>query len=144
MGSFTIDEVQLHERLFAKVRTVGSCWQWTASQDGRGYGQIRVGSRVLAAHRVAYELLVGPIPDGLTIDHLCRNRLCLRPSHLEPVSMAENQRREAAAITHCKSGHEFTPENTAPDGNGRRRCRTCKNRWMRNKTQSKSPSPKEV
>lgn len=71
-----------------------------------------------------YEAFVGPIPDGLQIDHLCRVRHCVNPAHLEPVTIAENVRRGAAAQTHCKYGHEYTPENTVIHHGGRE-CRTC-------------------
>ncbi len=78
------------------------------------------------AHRVAYELAIGPVPDGLVVDHLCFNRACVRPGHLEPVTQQENVMR---ARTHCRKGHEFTPENTyvRPGGTGgiQRICRTC-------------------
>src|SRR5213593_4533327 len=72
---------------WAKVnKAEGSCWRWTGSQRRGGYGRVRIGGRDFVAHRVAYELTIGPIPDGLQLDHLCRNRLCVRPAHLEPVT----------------------------------------------------------
>jgi hypothetical protein len=77
------------------------------------------------AHRFAYELLVGPIPAGLTLDHLCLNKACVRPDHLEPVSLTVNIRRANARRTHCKRGHAFTPENTYLDKIGARQCRKC-------------------
>lgn len=102
----------LEERFWAKVDKTDACWLWTAAKDPRGYGYFKVGGKLLRAHRVAYEFLVGPIPCGLTIDHLCCVKSCVRPDHLEPVTGAENQRRAAVLRTHCKHGHEFTPENT--------------------------------
>lgn len=69
------------------------CWVWTAASNGRGYGRIWVDGRPHPAHRVAYEIHVGPIPAGMEIDHLCRNRGCVNPAHLEPVTRRENLRR---------------------------------------------------
>lgn len=123
------------ERFWEKVQKTDTCWLWTAAADGYGYGRLTTNgsTRAPGAHRVAYELMVGPIPDGLTIDHLCRVKLCVNPAHLEVVTRAENARRGAIDSrpnrplkTHCKYGHEFTPENTywRPAGDGRN-CRTC-------------------
>lgn len=78
------------------------------------------------AHRFAYQQMFGQIPDGLTIDHLCSNKLCVNPSHLEAVTGAENNRRAADKITHCLRGHPLNGENLAPRKDGRRVCRTCK------------------
>lgn len=100
------------------------CWNWTARFDRQGYGRIRYAQREFAAHRAVYEFLTGAIPDGLTIDHLCCNKACVNPDHLEPVDGPENTRRWAATITHCHRGHEFSPENTYRAGS-RRSCRLC-------------------
>lgn len=101
----------------------GGCWEWIGAKGADGYGKFAI-EGFISAHRAAYTLLVGPIPDGLEIDHLCRNRACVNPDHLEPVSRSENIRRGVAGRTHCRRGHAFTPENTrlGPDG---RRCRAC-------------------
>jgi hypothetical protein len=108
------------------------CWIWQRATSADGYGRVSVGGKVIPAHRRAYELLVGPIPKGLTIDHLCRNRPCVNPDHLEPVTNRENILRgntlpaANAAKTHCKYGHPFSPENTWHDlKRGWRKCRTC-------------------
>lgn len=104
---------------------LGPCWLWTGATTV-GYGRFR-GSGV---HRMAYEELVGPIPDGLVMDHLCRVRHCVNPAHLEPVTLAENVRRGLsgryqASKTHCPQGHEYSPENTYVTKVGQRKCRTC-------------------
>lgn len=104
------------------------CWLWTAAKTGNGYGKIWYLGRLRPAHRVAYELMVGPIEDGLHIDHLCRTPACINPEHLEPVTPAENLRRglHGRMVTVCAQGHEYTPENTYIKGNGCRACRTCR------------------
>jgi hypothetical protein len=89
----------LAERLATGITvTEAGCWLWNGRPGRNGYGRISIGNRVLYVHRVSYEHHVGPIPAGLTIDHLCRVRLCVRPDHLEPVTRAENTRREARAL----------------------------------------------
>lgn len=115
------------ERFWVKVDRSDGCWLWTGALDHAGYGRVGVGKgRTKLAHRVAYELAVGPIPDETPhLDHLCRNTSCVRPDHLEPVTQEENNRREAAARTHCVHGHELTEENTYRRRNGSRECRTC-------------------
>lgn len=125
------------ERFWAKVQKSAGCWLWTASKNTHGYGQHAVGGHLLRAHRVAYELTVGAIPDGLTLDHLCRVRACVNPAHLEPVSMGENVRRgigptaKNATATHCPSGHHYDATNTYRDPRGSRRCRLCANEAVR-------------
>lgn len=109
------------------------CWQWGGTLRPDGYGVMLVDKRRPMAHRVAYEHHLGPIPDGLTIDHLCRNKSCVNPFHMEPVTAVENVRRSDAysAVnarkTHCNHGHEFTPENTY-QWHGHRQCRTYQHR----------------
>jgi hypothetical protein len=115
---------------------LGPCWPWTGSCTANGYGQfhVRLDSgpwSVTVAHRVAYELTIGPIPDGLVLDHLCRNRACARPDHLEPTTDAANILRGTgwsarhARKTHCPQGHAYDERNTHVDKNGMRHCRTC-------------------
>lgn len=115
------------ERFWSKVRKTDACWEWIASKDSNGYGTIAVDGATKRAHRVAYELLIGPIAEGLQLDHLCRVRACVNPAHLEPVTMAENIRRGKShngSKTHCPSGHGYTPENTTRRGHSRY-CRQC-------------------
>lgn len=110
-----------------------SCWEWTANRSGAGYGLFWNGVRKVYAHRWSYEHYREPIPDGLELDHLCRNRLCVHPSHLEAVTHKENCARGVAgrdgaerqrAKTHCPQGHEYDEANTYRY-KGRRFCRSC-------------------
>lgn len=106
------------------------CWIWRGTTDAHGYGEIGLGgdrAPTRKVHRVAYEQLVGPIPEGLTIDHLCRTPSCVNPEHLEPVPLTVNIQRGWAARPHrlagiCRNGHAMTPENTT---DGKNRCREC-------------------
>lgn len=89
------------ERLLPKIDTSGDCWEWQGAVDPNGYGRFHIDGRMLGAHRVTYQMLVGEIPEGRDLDHLCRNRRCVRPSHLEPVSRYENlMRGETLAAAH--------------------------------------------
>lgn len=121
--------------LLRRVSVGDECWPWLGRLDRRGYGRYSFNRITGFAHRAVYELLVGPIPAGLEIDHLCRNPRCVRPSHLEPVTHAENMRRARKDV--CPQGHPFTPENTYIPRNGRgQRCRTCNRERVRRITAS--------
>ena len=126
--------MSLAERLEAGThREPSGCWVWMGARVSSGYGAIKNGGKQLAVHRAAYELHVGLIPDGMVLDHLCRNPPCWRLDHLEVVTQQVNTLRgigptaKQAKRTHCKHGHEFTPENTYVGGfPSGRRCRTCR------------------
>lgn len=112
-------------RFLRKVDTSGDCWLWTASTRN-GYGQFRATPQLkVEAHRWMYEQLVGPIPTSIVIDHLCCVPLCVNPSHMEPVTDAENKRRGMAAMTHCPKGHRYTEANTLRTPSGHKRCAAC-------------------
>ena len=107
------------------------CWLWISSINGSGYGMFYADGKMKKAHRVSYEWFVGPIPNDLVLDHLCRVRNCVNPDHLEPVTQKENTLRGTsvsalnAVKTHCPQGHEYTEENTRIKQNGSRDCKVC-------------------
>lgn len=129
--------------------TASGCWEWTSTRSPDGYGKVVVGYRGHGrpvrrfAHRVLYELARGPVPKGLELDHLCRNRACCNPAHLEPVTRRENVRRgllpamlreKAAAQAHCKrGGHPLSGDNLVLQGPEKkfRVCRICRNERQR-------------
>ncbi len=137
----TIGEMDVADRWASKVDKdgpipdarpeLGACWQWMGSLACEGYGRIRADGRDIFVHRWSFEHFVGPIPEGMQVDHLCRNRGCVNPHHLEIVDLVENVMRGEspqavnARKTHCIRGHEFTPENTYVDAKGRS-CRACR------------------
>ena len=134
------------ERFAEKVALTDSgCIEWLAGGNGIGYGVMRLspvdGHKKTYAHRWSYEYHVGPIPDGLVLDHLCRNPPCVNPAHLEPVTQVENLRRgegwsgENARKTHCPEGHPYEASNTRIRKDGSRACREC----MRARDRARKP-----
>lgn len=139
------------ERFWSKVDASGVCWEWTGSLHPRGYGYFTAkGKKGWRVHRYAWTNLVGPIPEGMTLDHLCRNKRCVNPDHMEITTPAENNLRGGsmsalnARKTHCKRGHEFTPENTERqyNKNGGRRCRTCRLEYIRKRYAEQRGNPR--
>jgi hypothetical protein len=120
-------EINTLNRFLSRTKMSGGCWEWIGAKTGNGYGMMHVASKTTTAHRYAYATFVEPIPDGLAIDHLCRNRACVNPDHLEPVTLAENNRRVAALKTHCSRGHGVLLVNT-PAG---RKCPICEREAQR-------------
>lgn len=109
------------------------CWNWLGHISPNGYGRVApTGRGCLYAHRYSYEAFVGPIPEGLEVDHLCRNRACCNPEHLEPVTPLVNNHRGIghASKTHCPRGHAYDSEHGVKYGQ-RRYCRTCQNAYAR-------------
>lgn len=127
------------DRLASKFTVGDGCWEWTAGRNAQGYGHVMTDDgRMRRAHRVIYELLVGSSM-GVVLDHRCRNRGCVRPDHLDPVTQRENLRRSASnggvlwdgrtpngSRTECQRGHRFDDANTYIAPNGSRRCRACR------------------
>jgi len=129
--------VNIAQRLLNRTDRTGKCWIWLGSCNDRGYGKMWDGSRLSYVHRLSYEAFVGPIPNGLTIDHLCRNRQCLNPEHLEPVTNRENILRgegpsaKKARRTKCSGGHQLSGTNLMQSRLPYRQCRICFNEWQR-------------
>lgn len=126
------------ERIFERVDVGGpdDCWVWLLSLNRYGYGQVGWSdggkTRMTAAHRVAWVAVNGPIPDDLTVDHLCRQRSCCNPRHMRLLTRSANASNNAQAIrTRCRRNHEYTPETTLVTRQGHRRCRTCDNDLQR-------------
>lgn len=127
------------KRFWARLdKQANGCWLWTHTLDEDGYGVLCVKKKPRRAHRFGYELLIGPIPEGMTIDHLCRVRSCVNPAHMEPVTNGENVLRgmSFSAVnkrkTHCIRGHAFDEANTYYHPRGQRVCRKCANVSYRN------------
>ncbi len=120
----------VEERFAAKVMPViDGCHLWSGAVGGNGYGTFWKDGKVIHAHRASYEMFVGAIPIGLHIDHLCKQKLCVNPDHLEAVTQGENNRRNTR--THCRKGHMFTADNSLTAGRISRTCKTCRNTWKR-------------
>lgn len=123
------------------------CWSWNGYVDNQGYGKIRRRNKLTQAHRVFYEFFMGDIPDGLVIDHLCRNRSCVNPHHMEPVTAAENTRRGIfpnSLKLYCPNGHPYFGQNLIVNKKtGGRACRTCRNLHLERHYDKKNPNRKK-
>lgn len=128
-----------HERIEPRVNKIdGGCWLWTGATNGVGYGKIGLLENGKAkypyTHVIAYEALIGTVPDGLELDHLCRNTICCNPEHVEPVTSLENSMRgehpnyKTARTRICKRGHGIVGDNIFRRSDGRLRCRACQHR----------------
>ena len=127
----TLTERQLNNFMAKIDYHFAGCWLWTGAQSSEGYGYVKLAGRTLSAHRVSYELFIGPIGEGLEPDHLCRVRNCVNPDDIEPVTRSVNLTRGDHANrrkTHCPRGHEYTEDNTRYQvrrGITMRKCRAC-------------------
>ena len=146
-GTASLTTVQ---RFWSKIEFTDACWLWTAGLFANGYGAFRSGTKHVKVHRYAYEFCVGPIPEGLDLDHLCHNedqscaggptclhRSCVHPGHLEPATRSENCRRGNTGLNHsskteCPQGHPYDEQNTAIY-NGHRYCKTCQRERRRSR-----------
>lgn len=127
------------ERIFDQIEKKGDCWLFIGNINRGGYGRLSINGRHTFAHRASWELSNGPIPDGLTIDHLCRTRSCINPKHMELVTIGENVLRGIGITarnvkkTHCPKGHEYNEKNTK-GRDGKRHCGVCeRERYHRRK-----------
>lgn len=121
------------ERFVSKIEKTDSCWIWKGNIDSL-YGRFTLNGKRVGAHRLSYEIFNDFIPNGLEIDHLCNNTVCVNPKHLEAVTRKENNKRmffNRIPKTHCINGHKFTSGNIYIDKLGKRMCRTCRNVWSR-------------
>lgn len=133
------DPLRESRKLHTWTVNANGCWVWDQVASSSGYGVLSYRGKTIYAHRWVYEQRVGQIPKGMQLDHLCRNRPCVNPAHLEPVTQKENIKRSVEARTHCSRGHEYTTDNTyrRPDGRSRM-CQTCRRERVRGRDAARS------
>ena len=123
--------IDWHDWFWHYVNKTNSCWLWYGGKDKRGYGNFSFGRHGRKSHIVAYELIIGKVPEGLELDHLCKNHGCVNPEHLEPVTHKENLLRGDgwgavnSRKTHCKNGHLLTEDNIYKSIKTKRQCKIC-------------------
>jgi hypothetical protein len=133
--------MDLSDKFWEKIaKRENGCWLWIGSLSNAGYGRFdggaafRAAHKTRIAHRLAFMAIKGAIPEGLTLDHLCRNRACVNPDHLDPCPIGENVRRSPVwngNKTHCPAGHQYTNDNVKVSSRGERCCKTCRNQQAR-------------
>lgn len=142
------ESIEMRLMKYTIVDHTTACWLWTGALSDGGYARLCVNNRDTRAHRASYEAYVGPIPSGMQIDHLCRVRRCINPSHLEPVTGSENCKRSTVGMriaqrqrdkTHCPRGHEYAGDNLITWKGSGRKCRVCENTRGRRRHALKSP-----
>jgi hypothetical protein len=129
----TVDQIPDRIRKRIIIDSDTGCWIWTKAMNSKGYGSVRFMGRVVGAHRLVFELLIGPVPSGMELHHKCENRLCCNPGHLSILSLSEHRRRHTRRYpngekTHCINGHPFSESNTWlewANGKPQRHCRIC-------------------
>jgi HNH endonuclease len=139
------------EDFWNRVDASGDCWLWTGRLRASGYSEVRLYPlEERLVHRVAWFLLCGPVPAGLTLDHLCRVRHCVNPDHLEPVTQQENNRRSQSRSAKlgrqvkCRRGHDFDKANTYVNVQGKRRCRACQRILERQRPLKGTPTQGQI
>lgn len=133
-----LEQTKVASRLFEKLQVTDGCWEWTGARNARGYGVFHLTrGHQISAHRAVWIVIRGPLRDDLQLDHLCRNRACVNPDHLDPVSARENILRGLSPaawhvfVRACPRGHPYNEENTYVAQNGGRSCKICRRLAMR-------------
>ena len=124
------------------------CWEWTSTKNQKGYPRMKIDKVMCGAHRVSYEMFTGPLIDELEMDHICENRGCINPAHIQQISHGDNIRNGARwrhkKDNHCIHGHKYTEENTQIRADGRKRCATCRRSQARERTGIKRNAQDEM